>query len=149
MFGANRKESLRATQTTRPKIDRTTGRLRLCCSNIQDGDARCASHINGDQQILFLIEGVDKGEHVNWVAPVAQLSDHVPTNVSAILQSGQGEAHQRCAAVDGEQVRLTPYLFDELPNDRGACLEFPVDWVPYLNGARFHLSTERVRDPVQ
>ena len=72
MVGDYREKALRATQTARPEVDRTTGRFRLRGSKIDDGDARGASRINGDPQILFLIEGVGKGDHVKRVGPVAR-----------------------------------------------------------------------------
>ena len=39
MVGDDRQQSLRAPQTSRPKIDRTASRLRLRGSEIDNGDA--------------------------------------------------------------------------------------------------------------
>ena len=49
MIGDDWKKSLCAAQTTRPEIDWTTCRLRLCAPKIHDRDARRASRINGYQ----------------------------------------------------------------------------------------------------
>src|ERR1700733_11690273 len=54
MFGVDREKSLRAPETARSEIDRTTRQLRLGGPKIHDGDARRASRINGHQQIFLL-----------------------------------------------------------------------------------------------
>src|SRR5580704_618999 len=96
-----------------------------------------------------MVKRIAKGEHVQRVASIAQLSDYVPTDVSAILQRGQGKTYKRRAAVHREQVWLALHFPDELPNNRGACLEFPVHRMPDLSGTRCYLSVEGIRDSIQ
>src|ERR1700745_1425736 len=84
MLGPNRKIALCAAQATRPEINRTAGRLGLRRCQIPDLDARCATYVNSDQQILFLIEGIGIDEHIQGVGPIAQLSDCITTHMSAI-----------------------------------------------------------------